>query len=125
MRFPEQPWDGTYGKIADPPERPIAKMSKENATLPQAEHTIGPWHIGQRQTRTEISGFSLIRPERADFAPLAYVASEADARLIAAAPELLEACKAAVPLLDDYVQGQRGCDVADQLHAVIAKAEGR
>lgn len=43
----------------------------------------------------------------------------ADARLIAAAPELLEACKKALKELDRYPEP----DVTDDLMAAIAKAE--
>lgn len=40
------------------------------------------------------------------------------ARLIAAAPELLEACKACIPLVSAH------CAAGDLLRAAIAKAEG-
>lgn len=45
--------------------------------------------------------------------------AEANAALIAAAPELLEACKMILP----YLQSNNGYG-ADQIEAAIAKAEG-
>lgn len=50
--------------------------------------------------------------------------SEANARLIAAAPELLEALKALVNNCADYEPWQRPCLTFDNARAAIAKAEG-
>lgn len=57
--------------------------------------------------------------------------SEADARLICAAPELLDACKASLALMADLEKSntiqinQPGRLCADQVRAAIAKAEGK
>lgn len=55
--------------------------------------------------------------------------NEADVRLIAAAPELLEACKMAFEQKDASAHGQRtphnDIDLLNTLRAAIAKAEGR
>lgn len=53
---------------------------------------------------------------------------EANARLIAAAPELLEAAQVAAAVIDDFIGSQDECDeavaVLIQLHGAIAKATG-
>ena len=53
--------------------------------------------------------------------------AEANARLIAAAPELLEACREALALISEFeLEALDGRDeVPDLLRAAIAKAEGR
>jgi hypothetical protein len=50
--------------------------------------------------------------------------AEANARLIAAAPELLAACKMCLAIEHSQEQCPNGCDVCQGLEAVIAKAEG-
>jgi len=86
-----------------------------------SKHTPGPWEVRQAET-----GHTAVYPhggrERiADiYCPLDINGNHAaNARLIAAAPELLEACKS---ILKDY-----GYDssIRLQLSEVIAKAEGR
>lgn len=125
MRFPKQPWDDKFGKIAD---AQIAEMSKENGTLPQAGYTPGPWQVegndGDRGAWVRMS----------DGKTLAGIfgIGLGNARLIAAAPELLAALKA---LLERYTAlvncGDCGhwdpeteADVI-QARAVLAKAENR
>ena len=50
---------------------------------------------------------------------------DANARLIAAAPEMLEALKAALPgVCEAELRGPNGEDVEDLIRAAIAKAEG-
>ena len=52
--------------------------------------------------------------------------NEANARLIATAPDLLAACRAALAKLDDVVGVYTdGAHILRQLQAVIRKAEGR
>lgn len=54
--------------------------------------------------------------------------AKADAHLIAAAPELLEALKAMRPCVEGYIDRcdfSRGIEARKLLNAVIAKAEGR
>lgn len=92
------------------------------------KHTPGPWRA---------SGGSLTVPKchvlsgsgKASYA-LAHVFGEtevermANARLIAAAPELLEACKAALPTLArEYPIGKSA--LSKQVQIAIAKAEGK
>ena len=89
------------------------------------EHTMGPWKTELRrlradESRTIYAGQSMIAlaldfncTDRDD-------ESDANARLIAAAPELLEVCKAALGLAEHMSEG----DLYDQIKAAIAKATG-
>lgn len=58
------------------------------------------------------------------------VADEGDARLVAAAPDLLAMCRAVLPLLDGEHDGSQQYEdlrghTADQIREVIAKAAGK
>ncbi len=85
-------------------------------------HTPGPW------TALKKNVWSVQNDELTEIATVGTTTSgmdaekEANARLIAAAPDLLEACKRAYDLLhdDDYEDDGTGF-----LDAVIEKAEGR
>ena len=90
-------------------------------------HTPGPWravrnevHVGNKRICANVSaGESLSLKESMDRA-------HANARLIAAAPELLEAAKYAISRdADSYSFTKLGIDAEEVLLAAIAKAEGR
>ena len=49
----------------------------------------------------------------------------ADARLIAASPDLLSACRKALDYLGRIDEGSEGCELRGSLRAAIAKVEGR
>jgi hypothetical protein len=95
----------------------------EKTTTPPA-HTPGPWLV----TKTQV-GEHMIHLE--DGSSIALVGdgphegdvrtSEANARLIAAAPELLEACKIALSKMTEFNMLLKD----NYLSRVIAKAEGR
>jgi hypothetical protein len=99
-----------------------------------APSTPGPWSIGPHQ-RIISSGWSI---RIKDGSAIAYVLGEknpelqANARLIAAAPELLDALRKAIDALAgglwDYGPGQDEHDqcnqVVDECRAAIAKATG-
>jgi hypothetical protein len=63
----------------------------EDRATQSTKHTPGPWEFGVRKNRT--IWLSLGDPRGAPHYQGDLVASEADARLIAAAPDLLEACR--------------------------------
>lgn len=97
-------------------------MSKQDG------HTPGPWEIHDAVATNVIGGLAY-RVARCDFdgaepCPEAM----ANARLVAAAPDLLTACSAALSLLGDTRISQRSPgekgDVVADLRAAIAKARG-
>lgn len=77
-----------------------------------SKHTPGPW---------EYRGHAWVQTADDKKTPIAnfnfYAATEANARLIAAAPELLEACKVALGIIGFGAEH-------DQISAAIAKATG-
>lgn len=79
-------------------------------------HTPGPWQVHDNG----IGGYAVLNA-RADMrvanADFGQVADSDNARLIAAAPDLLAACEAAL-LRDDVAD----CELGDMLRAAIAKA---
>ena len=81
-----------------------------------SKHAEGPWETGDDyQVRTvDVNGYEIaeIRADVPEF--------EANARLIAAAPELLLSLKWAIQLIE-----KAECDVPEEIHAIIAKAEGK
>ena len=81
-----------------------------------SEHTQGPWKAERRNGTTEVGNFVVVEPS--DGPCIGYIADPVDARLIASAPELLEALREVVALSD------RKHDAWDKAKAAIAKAEG-
>jgi hypothetical protein len=96
-------------------------------------HTPGPWHARQWQCRAVTSvgrisdnalGFEQIAECSANGRQVSTEQEEADARLIAAAPELLEALE---DLIDAHAVPSTACKergAYDKARAVIAKATG-
>jgi len=98
-----------------------------NAT---ATHTPGPWEQSEDQKSTINAVFQGVWIKQGHMT-LADVFTDipegkANARLIAAAPELLEALKAMEGYMDvfteHYGRTGRGCDLLTQARAAIAKA---
>jgi hypothetical protein len=90
-----------------------------------SSYTPGPWEI-DRDRAGSLLGVTprLRRPGDAPvcFTPPIVANAEADARLIAASPDLLEACRLA--LADCEADERSSSFLADQLAAAIAKATG-
>lgn len=86
-----------------------------------ASHTPGPWHVG---VKTYHAGRDVYGPKGESVAITDDVMTDIDeakanARLIAAAPDLLEAAKLGLMALDDTAPDYAA------IKAAIAKAEGR
>ena len=91
-----------------------------------AQHTPGPWSLGTK----DCGGYPLMSETEGHFCDICDVCegneSQANARLIAAAPELLAACKrlmdtVALNLDDTDPQDVEACQMAQD---AIAKATG-
>lgn len=93
----------------------------------KAQHTPGPWTWGKQCRFTH--QYSVFGPRSADgstYAPLAKLDKEADARLIAAAPDLLLSARALLDAIGMF--GPKGGPISiarDATLAAIARAEGR
>ena len=91
--------------------------------MTRPNHTSGPWRIGD-------AGHTIFGPPTGEPAPqriadLAPVDRKANARLIAAAPEMLDALRELVEYLDDYcAEEDFDSDTANAARAVIRKATG-
>jgi hypothetical protein len=90
-------------------------------------HTAGPWRISQFEVMT--GGVARVVMGVDDFTVASISGRSveehhADASLISAAPELLEALKISRPFVYVATHAARN-DVLAQLDAAIAKAEGR
>ena len=87
-------------------------------------HTPGPWSYEMHELSTGPSGIVYGKNgQRVGSAGGTDHLTEEDARLIAAAPEMLAALKSALDFLSD-LDRDRGV-FGDTLRKVIAKAEGR
>lgn len=111
--------------------------------MSKAEHTAGPWNTGGVMTRVEVlpKGWNMpmcIADCHAKHAPGSESERVANARLIAAAPDLLEACHFAERIERDTLAelrhdgwGEESMPIAAAKErlatysAAIAKAEGR
>lgn len=82
-------------------------------------HTPGPWHLDPFRKYANVHGEVMSHLARV---PIDTAEAEANARLIAAAPDLLEACREALSILD-YERAD--VETRAQVYAAIAKAEGR
>lgn len=101
---------------------------------PMSKHTPGPWHVGIEPTMNTIR----IRDNGMDALPIATIfysdggkpryqreESTANARLIAAAPDLLEACIEAHECIRTGGHFADSNRTMERLAAAIAKAEGK
>ena len=108
-----------------------------------SKHTPGPWRLEEVVDRSikhlcpvaDVDGFSLLTVVHTEgndgneCIPFAAVYRDADARLIAAAPELLDACRMVLFLehLGGMLPGVKEIvqEAVNKARAAIAKAEGR
>ena len=118
-----------------------------NNTTTKTAHTPGPWVPDAQRTewhrdgrpKSGVLGTAVMKWVGDSGHPVAWVHPKsaafpwegesmgdvvADARLIAAAPDLLTSAKALIDLLNDDMDEEQ-CAAWDAVHAAIAKAEGR
>lgn len=81
-------------------------------------HTPGPW----KATFTATSPSREVWANSGPVTVLSVTTTEANARLIAAAPDLLVACEAALTLLENSPLANS--ETAEQLRVALAKAQG-
>lgn len=103
--------------IKDPSTQNTFETQKESVSE-AATHTPGPWLVSSRRSR-----FFVQAPDRFDVAEASIRPEiEANARLISAAPDLLEVCKMAIqPFASSTEEQERRKNLC---RAAIAKAEG-
>jgi hypothetical protein len=91
----------------------------------QVTHTPGPWVVKHDEKGLPFIGVKS-DPWTYNGTIASVDTSEKDARLIAAAPELLEQCKLFEQLLSTLImEGHSGADLErDNLRAILAKVEG-
>ena len=95
------------------------------------KHTPGPWSAEECRSGFAVyaykSGEAVVQTED-DEGRYGTIANEANARLIAAAPELLDACEALARLCERFgvnpVTVSGGPSSLDRARAAIAKAKG-
>lgn len=97
----------------------IDRLSEQGAIMaPLQKHTEGPWHVWNEQ-------FPRIGPTHNCTVAGVFACpvgdQQANAKLLAAAPEMLEALKSAMQCLDDFVGDG---PTYRMVKAAIAKAEG-
>lgn len=86
-----------------------------------SEHAEGPWRYGHPAGKHGLAYFNIYAPSRS---VAAKVCSEADARLIAAAPEMLEALNDACLALTKNASEEFRQHAFQAIQAAIAKAAG-
>lgn len=85
----------------------------------ESKHTKGPLCVWGQQAKTEIGGFYMIGRKDQRHGCTAYVAGEDNARLYAAAPDLLEALREVLAIAPLYPE------MVAKVRAALAKAEGK
>lgn len=88
------------------------------------KHTPGPWECSggyvQSATKSKPSGAPLcIADPFVDESFMSDHEADANARLIAAAPELLEVCKAMLPIFEAFTQDELSVTTVDEAIALL------
>jgi len=90
-----------------------------------SKHTPGPWHTDPEKSFYVFAHCSLAEQSGVKNGPFVCNASTQDnARLIAAAPELLQALLHVVPHVGTNYSGKQRYDILEPARAAIAKARG-
>ncbi len=85
-------------------------------------HTLGPWkYLPSDSLKLQFDTFGIYGANHSVVAQ--GIINQDDAKLMAAAPELLAACKEMVAYTDTSVSRERGISIYKMMVAAIAKAE--
>jgi len=88
----------------------------------RATFTPGPWKVSSHQTQIHSERYGIVAALQR-FTEKS--TTHANARLIAAAPELLEQCKLFEKVLNELVvMGEADIEERDKLREILAKVEG-
>jgi hypothetical protein len=93
----------------------------------KTQHTPGPWHRDATEQTFHTKGLNLRAPDGSSIAALFGSKSDeciANANLIAAAPDLLEALEYLLPIAEKNVETSFGKDAIRIARSTIAKAKG-
>ena len=107
--------------------RSLSRDDQITTNKMETKYTPGPWIMGSVQNNDGMGNYShTIGPVivRQHFLGKTEMEIHANAQLIAAAPELLEAAQAALKLLDEMMRGHDEGHTAEWLRAAISKATG-
>jgi hypothetical protein len=88
------------------------------------KHTPGKWRVSKPKGNCGANTIIAIHPPHFYFQGQIDKQTEADARLIASAPELLEACKIMLPVYRQGATHQEGENIVNRIEQTISKAEG-
>src|SRR5258708_5011176 len=93
------------------------------------KHTPGPWSVGDGSAESMYAGSNIVQAHRPDSAALFNLAdvnihfeAEANARLIAAAPELLEALRQCMPQIHECASANCAADGHHECPYGLARA---
>lgn len=93
--------------------------------MSEAKHTPGPWHVDSSMAAYRVASDSVVICELFGVAiPPQPAVEHANAHLIAAAPELLEALEEMVAMMDCGDEPGAGSEWHAKAVAVIAEAKG-
>lgn len=93
--------------------------------MEKTKHTPGPWHTDPAKSFYVFAHGSLAEQSGVNNGPFVCNAStQANSRLIAAAPELLQALLHVMPHVGTNYSGKQRYDILEPARAAIAKARG-
>lgn len=103
--------------------------NKRNKNMKTAQdktrHTNGPWHITKEKKYHTMGTLITVRDSRDGVIAGTHVNDKANAHLIAAAPDMLDALREMLSMFEDHEQyDDDSAQVIAQTRQVIAKAEG-
>ena len=110
-------------------DRALDRLAKDIRQAPEAKHTPGPWNVSGLPDTYRRDCINANGPRPVAEVPRHNPDWQANARLIAAAPDLLEACKFLIARSgtmgpEDAAYAECSWEAIGKIEAAIAKAEG-